>query len=610
MYILKLFILLSISVAASFAQEINFSATADKTTATIGERITITAQLACDKKPSSISAPKLRSTADYDVSGPDQSQSSATSIEEINGKTTRNITTTYLYNFTLTPKRTGPISVPALQINVDGETYASDPFQIGVGKEEARTQTSDVKFSIALANKNLYVGEQSVLSLQIVVNPQASAQLTDEGLSDCVERLEKALGADFSATRLTKQIKGVRQVINGESRVLYKIEWAIFPIKPGMLAIQPVSLDYITVHHTQARSHSDFFDDFFGGGIFGGGEEQVARSVVSNGLGVHVTQLPPAPVDFSGAVGFFKLNASIDPRQVPSGEAATLFISINGNTRPGNIGEISLPQLTDCSVFAPEKDATIDTTANGITTQKTYKYLIVPRREGMIQVPQISWSYFDPAVKAYKTLTSPKLDLMVTPGKAEPAQQSKSLTQEEIKQVGQDIRFIKTGIKIKKQTDEPYKNPLFIFLYAVPFFMVFASLLYKIQSARYEKDATLALRQKAARRAMKKISSIERQASKLAVPDFLGKVSECLESFISQKFGFSATGKVLVDLKAELMEHGTGETLASDLVAFLESMETFRFGGATLDASSKTSMLQKAAGFIKDLQKVKKEKPS
>jgi hypothetical protein len=176
--------------------------------------------------------------------------------------------------------------------------------------------------------------------------------------------------------------------------------------------------------------------------------------------------------------------------------------------------------------------------------------------------------------------------------------------------VGQDIRYIKTGIKIKKQTEEPYKNPLFIFLYLLPFCIALFSMLYKIQSTRYEKDATLALRQKAVRSAMRKIAAIEKQSSKLSIPDFLGKVSECLESFISHKFGFSAFGKVLVDLKAELVEQGTSESLAGELVAFLESMETYRFGGASLDASAKTSMLQRTGSFIKELQKVKKEKRS
>jgi hypothetical protein len=609
MNVLKPFILLCIFVTTSFAQDVNFSATADKTNATIGEQITITAQLVCGKKPGSISAPQLRSTGDFDVLGSNQNQSSSTSIEVVNGKMTQNVTMTYLFYFTIAPKKAGSFTVPALQVGVDGNTYTSNPFTVNVGKEQVQA-TTEVRVSLLVNKHSLCVGEQSVLTVQVAQKAGSSVQLTQQGLAQLYDRVEKACGKDFSVVRLFSQLpsKGVNQVINGENWFVVNVNYALFPLNAGLINVSPVAFEYIPLKRTQSRRRMDPFEDFFGGGFFGGGVEQVARTVVSNALNVHITQLPPAPADFLGAVGNFRLTAAIDPKQVPSGEAATLSISISGNTRPGNIGDITLPQLTDCSVFAPEKHVAVDTTANGISTQKTYKYLIVPRQEGLVHVPQISWSYFDPAAKAFKTLSSPKLDLMVTPGKAAPALQSRYLTQEEIKQVGQDIRYIKTGIKIKKQTEEPYKNPLFIFLYLLPFCIALFSLLYKIQSTRYEKDATLALRQKAVRSAMRKISAIEKQASKLSVPDFLGKVSECLESFISHKFGFSATGKVLVDLKAELIEHGTGEQLAGELVSFLENMETYRFGGAQLDGSSKTIMLQKTRGFIKELQKVKKEK--
>lgn len=610
MHLIKLLILLCIFITASFAQEINFSATADKTNATIGEQITITAQLVCAKKPGSISSPQLHSTADFDVVGTNQNQSSSTSIEVVNGKMTQNVTMTYLFYFTIAPKKAGSFTIPALQVNVDGTGYASNPFAINVGKEQV--QSTEVKVSLVLSKRNIFVGEQSLLTVQVAQKAGSAVQLTQQGLAQLYDRVEKAFGKDFAVARLFSQLpsKGANQTVGGENWFVVNVNYALFPLNAGTIAVPPVSFEYISLKRAQARRRMDPFEDFFGGGFFGGGVEQVARSVVSNALSVHVTQLPPAPADFSGAVGTFKVSASIDPKQVPSGEAATLSISISGNTRPGNIGDITLPQLTDCSIFAPEKHTTVDTTANGIATQKTFKYLIVPRQEGTVHIPSLGWAYFDPAAQAFKTLKTATLDLTVTHGTAAPAMQSRYLTQEEIKQVGQDIRYIKTGIKIKKQTEEPYKNPLFIFLYALPFCMALFSLLYKIQSTRYEKDATLALRQKAVRSAMRKIAAMEKQASKLSVPDFLGKVSECLESFISHKFGFSATGKVLADLKSELIEHGTAETLAGELVSFLESMETYRFGGATLDGSSKTSMLQKTGGFIRELQKVKKENRS
>ena len=479
-----------------------------------------------------------------------------------------------------------------------------------MGKEQV--QSTEVKVSLVLSKRNIFVGEQSLLTVQVAQKAGSAVQLTQQGLAQLYDRVEKAFGKDFAVARLFSQLpsKGANQTIGGENWFVVNVNYALFPLNAGTITVPPVSFEYISLKRAQARRRMDPFDDFFGGSFFGGGVEQVARSVVSNALSVHVTQLPPAPADFSGAVGTFKVNASIDPKQVPSGEAATLSISISGNTRPGNIGDITLPQLTDCSIFAPEKHTTVDTTANGIATQKTFKYLIVPRQEGTVHIPSLGWAYFDPAAQAFKTLKTATLDLTVTHGTAAPAMQSRYLTQEEIKQVGQDICYIKTGIKIKKQTEEPYKNPLFIFLYALPFCMALFSLLYKIQSTRYEKDATLALRQKAVRSAMRKITAMEKQASKLSVPDFLGKVSECLESFISHKFGFSATGKVLADLKSELIEHGTAEGLAGELVSFLESMETYRFGGAALDGSSKTSMLQKTGGFIRELQKVKKENRS
>jgi hypothetical protein len=106
---------------------------------------------------------------------------------------------------------------------------------------------------------------------------------------------------------------------------------------------------------------------------------------------------------------------------------------------------------------------------------------------------------------------------------------------------------------------------------------------------------------------MKKIARINKQATQMKGDDFLGKIAECLESYISQKFGFSAVGKILVDLRQELSFQGVPDRLADDVVTFLERMDTFRFGRASLDAASKASMLEAMKGFIRDLDKVRKE---
>ena len=62
--------------------------------------------------------------------------------------------------------------------------------------------------------------------------------------------------------------------------------------------------------------------------------------------------------------------------------------------------------------------------------------------------------------------------------------QNRYLTQEEIREVGKDIRYIKTGIKIKNQKERPYLEPLFYLLFPIPFIVFILSVLYRFQSSR------------------------------------------------------------------------------------------------------------------------------
>jgi hypothetical protein len=599
-------------VASLYAQDLQFSATADRTAATVGEQIMVTAQAISSKKLKSIEAPSLAKSEEFDVAGANQNQSSSTSIQIINGKMTQTVTMTYLFYYTIVPKKTGSFTFPALRLVADGNEYTSNPFVITIGKEPPQS-ASEVKVSLILNKKNLFVGEQAVLTVQVAQKAGSQIQLTQQGLAELYDKVEKGLGKDFSTARLFSQLpnKGASQVINNENYFVVKVNYAVFPINAGELLIPAAPFQYIALRQVRGRrGGGGFFDDFFNDNFFSSGVEQVSKSIQSNSVVVHANRLPPAPGDFSGAIGGFKLNSSISPQEVGAGDAATLTISISGATRPGSISDIPLPQLPECSIFSPEKHVNVDTSQSGITTHKTYKYLVIPKQEGALRIPPLSLTYFDPSGAVYKTLRTDTLQLSVIKGKGSPAVQSRYLTQEEIRQVGQDIRFIKTGVAVRQQTVYPYRNPIFLLLYLLPLCIALFSLLYKIQSQRYAKDATLALRQKAFSRALKKISDMKKKPEQFAADIFLGKIAECLESYISQKFGFSATGKIIVDLKQELVSNGVKENDADAVIVLLERMDAGRFGKVTLDGPSRTAMLDKALECVRNLEKTRKDKAS
>jgi hypothetical protein len=583
------FYMLFACAMVAFGQDISFSTSADRTDIALGEQVQITAQLVANKKLSGNLTPQVPKSGDFDVVSTSQDQSQSTSISLADGKMTQAVNITYLFYYNIRPKKTGSFTFPALASTVEGKTYESNPFTINVGKEPA--QSSDVKYSLNLNKRNLYAGEQAMLTISIAIRANAGAQITQQGFSMSLDRLEKVLNKDFSVARLTNQVKGVNELINGENHSIFKVQLGLFPLNAGTITISPQTLEYIVLKRMRARG-GDPFEEFFGGNqFFGGGVQQVQKSVMSNSLTVTVSPLPPPPAGFSGAVGNFAMNASANPTEVPAGEAVTVSILFRGNARPNSMADITMPALADCEVFAPEKHVSVDTTPGGITCQKGYKYLVVPRQEGSVTIPALTWTYFDPLARSYKTLSSQPLTLTVTKGKAGQATQTRYLTQEEIRQVGQDIRYIKTGVVLRRQNDQPYKNPVFLMLLPLPFLVALFAFLYKVQSERYEKDSSLMLRRQAFRKANRSLSLLRKKGATVPASEFLANLAGCCEDFITHKYGFPATGKTLEELKQELSGRGAREKAIETCAGFFESLDTYRFGMSSLDASSRASLL-------------------
>ena len=74
------------------------------------------------------------------------------------------------------------------------------------------------------------------------------------------------------------------------------------------------------------------------------------------------------------------------------------------------------------------------------------EYLAIPRHAGTFTIPSVEFSYFDLKTKSYKTLTTESYELHVAKGEGSSEQLVSSFTnKEDLKLIGQDIRYIKTG---------------------------------------------------------------------------------------------------------------------------------------------------------------------
>lgn len=599
------FVFLTVFAAAVSAQ-VRFSATTERTQISMGEQVVITATLITNRQSGSPSIPSVSSSDGFSVLKTDQRQSSSSSIQIINGSASQKTEIYNIFYYYIAPSKTGNFTFPSLEISLDGKKYRTDPIAFTV-KDEA-VSNPDIKVMLHLNKKSLYVGEQTIFTFKVAQKAQSSTDVNN-GFMPALEKLEKGFGSDFALNRLfTNQITTTQERIDGEIYKVYSLRYALYAVNSGTYNIPAVPFGYQELRRVRSRRSDPFFDDFFDmNSFFGNGVQAVDKNALSNSLTINVKPLPSAPSGFTGSVGKFTLTASVNPTDIPAGEAVTLKISLKGSTRPGSIGDVILPKLADCEVFKPELQTVTDTSVNGLSTRKAYKYLLIPRQEGTLVIPPVSLTYFDTETGTYKTASSDTLKVAVSKGKENSSVQNRYLTQEEIREVGKDIRYIKTAIKIRNQVERPYHEPVFYLLFPIPFVIFILSLLYRFQASRQKRNASQQIRRKALSAAKKKLSELRKQHTILSSSQFLGKVSETIEQFISQKYGFAATGRTLDELKNELLSNNTDKQTVAELTSFIEHLDGYRFGGLTLDELSKISVLDKATSFLYGLEKGSKK---
>ena len=600
-----LFLFLFLFLQFNALGSINFSVTTEQTQCVLGEQIVITATVLSNKDLKNITTPALPSSDFYSLLRTSTDQRQSSSIQIINNKMTQTNEITYLFYYHISLKKEGTFTFPSLEFNFGGESHKSTAFPITVGKEPV--QAENISLYVMLNKKRIYAGEQCVLTFEVAQKPQAPVNLTTQGFVAVIDNLEKSFGNNFSISRLfTNQVSKSQKHIQGVLYLTYSLSFSVIPIKAGNYSIPSIPFEYMELKQSQ-RQRRNFFDDFFNDPFFGRGIQQIPKTAYSNRFSITILPLPPQPEGFTGAVGTFSIKASVNEYKIPSGEAVTLNVDLGGSTRPGNLSDIKLPDMQDFEVFTPEKHTYVDTTAKGISTRKKYKYLIIPREEGEKTIPPITWTYFDAGKGTYKSLSTDPITLTVTKGEKGKKRQNRYLTQEDIREVGRDIRYIKMPKRLKHQSTEPHKNPLFFFLFPIPFLIALFALLYRLQATVLKKDSSLLLRKRALRKAKAALTNLSKEFSAAAPANAVSRIAEVIETYISQRFSFAAIGKTLDELKEELTKLAVDQSVTDTLVPFLERLDIYRFSGSTPDKKVILELLEKAKQIIEKLERREKK---
>ena len=550
--------------SASAAEKVTFEANSPLTVA-VGEAFRV--EFALNAKPDGDTF-KAPSFEGFDVlAGPAISQGS--SVQIVNGSMTKSVS--YTYTFVLLPQAAGNVTIGAAEVKVDGSSYRTRPLPIEIVNEgegsraqqqqggsnraddtqadaQSRIGKDDILLRAVVSRSSVYKNEPLHVAFKLYTRvpyvnivPESAPSFNGFWSQDLSDPNSARVGRETYAGKVY------------ETRVLY--DYLLYPQQVGSLTIDPVDMTVVAQVVVQSR-HADPF--------FGGGREvfNVPRKVQSQRATVQVKALPAgAPASFSGAVGNFTMDTQFPSERIAANSGATVTVKISGT---GNLTFVQAPKLplpTSFEQYNVKTTESINTSASGISGYRQFEYHFIARAEGAYDIEPIEFTYFDPQRVQYVTLKSKPLTLEITPdargGGDAVVMQGRGMSKEEVKMLGQDIRFIKLGGAQLRSERVPFifSAAYWILLLGVLalFTMIYVALRKQIRESQ---NVALVRGKRANKVAVQRFRAAKRYMEEQNRHAFYEEMLRALWGYMSDKFNIPVANLTKENVREELHKRG------------------------------------------------------
>ena len=578
-----LFFILISTVIGAWADGITFTANAPEVVVS-GDQFrlsyTINSQKVRDFRAPSIQGFEV-------LMGPSRSTQSSTQIVNGNVTSTSTITFTYI----LMAGKEGDYKIPGATIVADGNNYTSNSVEIkvlppdqssgassGNSARSSRNQVNSGKisdkelFMLATASKtNVY--EQEAILLTYKVYTQVNLTALDGDIPDLK-------GFHTQEVELPNQKTFTLEHYNGRNynTTIWR-QLVLFPQQTGKIEIPSVTFEGTV---SQMVASADPFDAFFNGGNY----VNIKKNLVTPKLTIDVKELPAGkPANFSGGVGEFTLSSSISTQELKTNDAVTiqLVISGTGNMKLINTPEVGFPQ--DFEIYDPKVDNKFNLTRNGLAGSKVIEYLAIPRHAGTYTIAPIEFSYFDLKSQSYKTLKTDAYTLNVAKGEGNADQVVANFTsKEDLKVLGQDIRYIKTGdTHLTKKDDYFFGSTAYYLWYIVPLALFIALLVINRKQAMENANVAKVRTKKANKVATKRMKNAGKLLAEKKSEAFYDEVLKALWGYISDKLSMPVSQLSKDNIEEELQKHQVADELIKEFINNLNDCEFARYAPGNQD---------------------------
>ena len=497
------------------------------------------------------------------VGGPNQSVSNSW----INGK--RSFSKTYSYF--LSPQLKGKIKILQATVKISGEIYKTSPLIVEVTSAVDKPNDpnnidyiadENIHLVAEISNSNPYLNEGITILYKLYYRNPIT-------ISD-VQELESPKFSDFW-NHIIKIPKITVERGTYKNEPYNEVVWrkvVLYPQKTGKLVLEPLSLNLSVGIPTQKR-------DFFGSKIY----RQVQKTTTTGKNIINVKALPEKnkPDNFTGAVGQFDFDVVLSKKSLKASESFQAKVKVNGK---GNLKLFKLPKIVapnTLELYEPEYKENIKVLLSGMKGSIEDSYTIVPQFQGKYPIPEISFSFFDPIKKEYKTLNSFELIVDVFDGPSNLNDYNK-ISRSEKKEFNNDnsFNFIELSTKFSSIKKEQFWNTsLFWLLFSLPLILIILLIIFKEVFLNRKENQKSLIQRRNEKLARKFLGSAKREINNYQ--NFYEVLERALHNYLKAKLLIETTEFSKNKIVNLLVKKNVDLIYANEYVDLLENCEIARF---------------------------------
>jgi hypothetical protein len=316
--------------------------------------------------------------------------------------------------------------------------------------------------------------------------------------------------------------------------------------------------------------------------VFGEIVDWMDVTLTAEALPIEVRPLPTnnVPADFNGAVGSYSMNLALSTNAVTVGDPITLTVQIGGHGPIESLTLSSMDKWRDFKVYpAITKVETSD--PFGLDGTKTFEQAIIPENADMKELPPVTFSFFDPEQKSYRTVTHAATPLIVRPGTSTPAQPTIVATPTpglNEPKPATDIVHIKSRLGTLAQIRSPLiQQTWFVALQGVPLLAWLSVLLWRKRAESLANNPRLRRRRQVAEIIRGGLAELRRLAAANQAEEFFATTFRLLQEQLGERLDLPASAITEAVVEERLRPCGAPEETLTALEEIFQRCNQARY---------------------------------